>query len=385
MAQQVIQLDPEKLSCLICLDLLNDPVTIPCGHSYCMSCIEHCWDEENGQHETYSCPQCRQSFTPRPVMMKSTMLAELVEEQKKVGLHAVSPDQSFAGPEDVACDFCSGIKLQQEITELQRKDTELEKLSRTEDHLHFLNNYPSLSRLRKSRDLPSMVKSLCSFKDVTAAVSEARDKLQALLNEEWTKISLAVTEEDVLLPQAEPRTRAEYMKYSHQITLDPNTAHTLLSLSDSNRKATLTAGRKFDSVRFLESWQVLSREGLTERCYWEVKWSGRVFIAVAYKDISRTGTVYECGFGYNDKSWSLECNSDSYEFRHNNIVTSISGPQSSTIGVYLDHRAGTLSYYSVSETMTLLHRVQTKFTQPLYAGFWLPYIAGSTAELCELK
>ncbi|XP_049448961.1 tripartite motif-containing protein 16-like isoform X5 [Epinephelus fuscoguttatus] len=546
MAQQVIQLDSEKLSCLICLDLLKDPVTIPCGHSYCMSCIEHCWDEEHGQHETYSCPQCRQSFTPRPVMMKSTMLAELVEEQKKVGLHAVSPDQSFAGPEDVACDFCSGIKvkafksclvcmasyceqhlqphynvaplkkhklveatskleenicsrhdevmkifcrtdqqcicylclmddhkghdtvsaaaeraerqtelgvsrqriqqrvqdrekdvkvlqqrveainlsadeavrdsekiftdlirfieerrsevkqqirsqqktqvsrakeleekLQQEITELQRKDTELEKLSRTEDHLHFLNNYPSLSRLSGSEDLPSMdICTLSLFENMTAA----------LLSEEWTKISLAVSEVDVLLPQAEPRTRAEFMKYSHQITLDPNTAHRRLSLS--NRKATLMAAdQKYldHSDRFDERWQVLSREGLTGCCYWEVKWSGTVDIAVAHRDISRTGTGDECGFGYNNKSWSLECNSDSYTFRHNNIDTSISGPQSSTIGVYLDHRAGTLSYYSVSETMTLLHRVQTTFTQPLYAGFWLSDSPGDTAELCELK
>ncbi|KAL7390663.1 hypothetical protein ABVT39_025334 [Epinephelus coioides] len=74
-------------------------------------------------------------------------------------------------------------KLQQEITELQRKDTELEKLSHTEDHLHFLNNYPSLSHLSGSEDLPSTdICPLCSFKDVTAAVSEARDKLQAVLN-----------------------------------------------------------------------------------------------------------------------------------------------------------------------------------------------------------
>ncbi|XP_078028741.1 tripartite motif-containing protein 16-like [Epinephelus lanceolatus] len=557
MAQQVF-LDRENLSCSICLDLLKDPVTIPCGHSYCMSCIKECWDEENEKKKAHSCPQCRQSFTLRPDLVKNTMLAELMEKLKKVGLHAVSPDQSSAGSEDVACDFCSGIKvkafksclvcmasyceqhlqphynvallkkhklveatskleenicshhdemmkifcrtdqqcicylclmddhkghdtvsaaaeraerqtelgvsrqriqqrvqdrekdvkvlqqrvetinlsadkavkdsekiftdlirliekrssevkqqirsqqktqvsrakeleekLQQEITELQRKDTELEKLSRTEDHLHFLNNYPSLSRLSGSADLPSIdTGPLCSFKDVTAAVSKARDKLQAVLSEEWTKISLAVTEVDVSLPQAEPRTRAEFMRCSHQITLDPDTAHRRLSLSDRNRKATLMAIDQIYSDhpdRFVKWWQILSREGLTGRCYWEVKWSGDVSIAIAYRDIGRTGTKDECGFGYNDKSWSLEYNRASYTFRHNNIVTSISGPQSSTIGVYLDHRAGTLSYYSISETMTLLHRVQTTFTQPLYAGFWLPSSAGDTAELCELK
>ncbi|XP_042338712.1 tripartite motif-containing protein 16-like protein, partial [Plectropomus leopardus] len=185
-----------------------------------------------------------------------------------------------------------------------------------------------------------------------------------------------------------PTTRAEFMRYSRQITLDPNTANRHLLLSDKNRKATLMEAEQSYSDhpdRFVKWWQVLSREGLTGRCYWEVKWSGCVYVAVAYKNISRTGTIRESGFGNNDKSWALECNSGSYQFRHNINATSISGPQSSTIGVYLDHRAGTLSYYSVSETMTLLHRVQTTFTQPLHPGFWLPNSGGDTAELCELK
>lgn len=99
-----------------------------------------------------------------------------------------------------------------------------------------------------------------------------------------------------------------------------------------------------------------------------------VFIAVAYKDINRTGAQDEYGLGYNLKSWSLECYTSSYKFRHNSIFTNISGPLSSRVGVYLNHKAG-----------TPLHRVQTRFTQPLHPGFWLPNFSGDTAELCELK
>lgn len=274
-------------------------------------------------------------------------------------------------------------ELRQEIAELRGKDNEMETLSHTEDYLQFLINYPSVSQIT---DFPNIdLPSLCCFDDVAVAVSHARDKMQAVLTEEGAKIYKTVSEAASL--QAEPKTRAQFLRYSCQITLDPNTAHQQLSLSLNNTKARISKtpiNYSSHPERFFERWQVLSKEGLTGRCYWEVEWSGVVYIAVAYKSIKRTGTMKECGFGSNDKSWALICKNGHNVYRHKGISTVISANLSSRIGVYLDHRAGTLSFYSISDTMTLIHRVQTTFTQPLYLGFWLPEIGGSTAQLCEI-
>uniref|UniRef100_A0A3Q2TVZ8 E3 ubiquitin/ISG15 ligase TRIM25-like n=1 Tax=Fundulus heteroclitus TaxID=8078 RepID=A0A3Q2TVZ8_FUNHE len=102
-------MEKEKLSCSICLDLLKNPVTIPCGHSYCMNCIKDYWDERD-QRRSHSCPQCRRTFRRRPVLKKNITLAALVEDQKKTGPQAAPADLCYAGPEDVACDVCKGRK-----------------------------------------------------------------------------------------------------------------------------------------------------------------------------------------------------------------------------------------------------------------------------------
>ncbi|KAJ8362284.1 hypothetical protein AAFF_G00384760 [Aldrovandia affinis] len=184
----------------------------------------------------------------------------------------------------------------------------------------------------------------------------------------------------------EPRTREDFLQYSCQLTLDLNTAHRWLRLSEGNRKMTRVEEIQPypDHPERFDIWtQVLCREGLSGRSYWEAEWSGEVSIAVSYKEIGRKGLGHDCVLGFNDKSWSLFCSPSIWGFRHNNEGTELPAPPSSRIGVYLDHRAGTLSFYNVSYTMTLLHRVQTTFTQPLYPGFWVNYLS-SALKLCDL-
>ncbi len=158
-----------------------------------------------------------------------------------------------------------------------------------------------------------------------------------------------------------------------------------LRLSENNRVITNTGTKQLypdHPDRFDEWCQVLCRESVWGCCYWEIEWSGDkgVFISVSYKTISRKRGD-ECLFGYNDQSWSLFCSPSRYSFRHNKIQTDLSVKSIiRRIGVFVDHGAGTLSFYSVSNTMSLIHTVQTTFTQTLYPGFLV--CSGSSVKLC---
>ncbi len=225
-----------------------------------------------------------------------------------------------------------------------------------------------------------------------------------------------------------------------------------LRLSERNRVITATnTDQSYPDHpdRFDECRQVLCRESVSGRCYWELEWSGdgSVYISVSYKSISRKGWCNECVFGCNDQSWSLYCSLYGYSFTHNNIHTDLPVKSISNrigvdddddddidrievdddddddisrigvdddddddddisrigvddddddddisrigvdddddirrIGVFVDHGAGTLSFYSVSDTMSLIHTVQTTFTQTLYPGIYIEY--GSSVKLC---
>ncbi|XP_026095842.1 E3 ubiquitin/ISG15 ligase TRIM25-like [Carassius auratus] len=268
-------------------------------------------------------------------------------------------------------------QLEQEIDALKRRDAELKH-----NHIYSLLSLQSLSAAPGSTDIPVVpFSSLHPFDAVRESVHQLRDKLEDFCKDEIKKICDRVTCTNIV-----PKTRNGFLQYCHQFTLDANTVNKCLQLSKRNRVIKYTD--KIQSYadhpdRFDYWYQVLCRESICGRSYWEIEWSGQyVCISVSYKSISRKENSYECLFGRNDQSWSLFCFPSSYSFWHNDKETDLLpvASISSRIGVYVDHSAGTLSFYSVSHTMSLIHTLQTTFTQPLYPGFYV--WSGSSVKLC---
>ncbi|XP_046718307.1 E3 ubiquitin/ISG15 ligase TRIM25-like isoform X1 [Silurus meridionalis] len=452
----VNRLSVDQFICAVCLDLLKDPVAIPCGHSYCKVCINGCWNQED-MKGIYSCPQCRETFTPRPVLRRNNMLAEVVEKLKNTELQAASPAHCYAGPGDVDCDSCTGRKLkavksclvclasycedhlklyyqsqafkkhklveacvdlqekicsqhdklmeiycrtdqsficylcmmdehkghdtvsttaerskkqnelkeeqiksqqkiqekqkkvqelkqtvdtiklhsqaavddnekifnemisflvkrrsevtelirvqekaeltraerllkhlEQEITNLQRRVSDLEQLSHIPDHIHFLQSFPSLCVSPGCDDSPSFtVNQHLSFDGVRKSVSDLKKRVEEICQKEFNKIRPQAAAVQMILP-SEPKSR-DFLQCSKSnfcyLTLDRNTAHPQIILSEKNRvvRRSNTKQRYSDHPERFGSWsQVLCKESVCGRCYWEVEWNSVVYISVSY-------------------------------------------------------------------------------------------------------
>uniref|UniRef100_A0A3P8W5V5 Tripartite motif containing 25, like n=1 Tax=Cynoglossus semilaevis TaxID=244447 RepID=A0A3P8W5V5_CYNSE len=432
----------EQFNCPVCLDLPNDPVTIPCGHSYCMGCIKDYWSKDDPKG-IYSCPQCRQTFCPKPNLSRNTMLAEAVEqlrksEQTRRGSTMSTMSSKSRGKlnsSQVPCDLCKGEQrvavksclvcmssycethLKPHQTKKSLKQHELiaptwnlaEKICTQHKYLQefFCRQckmficWLCTSNLHKGHE--------CVSTKAERMEKQVRPAMMATV--QLNTVTLSSNEQVFSLGSrsSSPRTVCEFkgakvffpviftvmQSQTNQgtlfpdsviLTLDPNTAHRRLILSEGNTKATLQGAVQLypDTPQRFDGWmQVMCQNPLSaQRCYWEVEWRGRgSSMGLAYGALCRKGSDARSGLGYNCQSWTLELSDTCCSAMHDNQKKDIPVTYSPRLGVYLDLNAGTLAFYSVAENMTHLHTFRANFTQPVYAAFGVGSGVGVEPEI----
>ncbi|XP_037621946.1 LOW QUALITY PROTEIN: E3 ubiquitin-protein ligase TRIM21-like [Sebastes umbrosus] len=105
-------LTEDQFLCSICLDVFTDPVTTPCGHNFCKTCITQHWDIK----VPFQCPNCQKVFSTRPELQVNTFISEMAAQfrqsaQQKASSSSSSSEQQAAKPGEVPCDLCTGTKL----------------------------------------------------------------------------------------------------------------------------------------------------------------------------------------------------------------------------------------------------------------------------------
>lgn len=125
-------LSEEQFTCSICLEIFVEPVSTPCGHSFCKACLQGYWNHS----KKFLCPMCKKSYSKKPEMSVNRVLAEISAQFQGLMLvdasagggsksGTLNPSSSsgaspgpaqqdsgeFAGPGDIQCDACIGRKL----------------------------------------------------------------------------------------------------------------------------------------------------------------------------------------------------------------------------------------------------------------------------------
>ncbi|XP_060731285.1 E3 ubiquitin-protein ligase TRIM39-like [Tachysurus vachellii] len=247
-------------------------------------------------------------------------------------------------------------ELEQEITELKRRNTELEQLSHTEDHLHLLQIYPSLCSPPHTQDWTDLtINTHLNVETLMRALSQ----LQETLREEMEKLH------KIKLKRIQ--------QYAVDVTLDPDTAHPNLILSDDGKQ--VNQGDKKQNLpdnpeRFDYYGIVLGKEGFASgRFYYEVQVRGKTewHLGVVRESINRKGEITawpENGY------WCVTLRNKTVYKALDSPSVSLSLKQApQKVGVFVDYEEGLISFYDVDVKSHIYTFTGRTFTEKLYPYF----------------
>uniref|UniRef100_A0A8C1IAF6 Uncharacterized protein n=1 Tax=Cyprinus carpio TaxID=7962 RepID=A0A8C1IAF6_CYPCA len=356
----------EELQCSICLDVFTDPVTAPCGHNFCKTYLNKYWDNS----QTCNCPYCKETFNQRPDLKINITLRELQRNtEKEKAAHAELFTHLIRSIERCQTEVLEMMEkqqkaaekeekelieeLEQEITELKMRNTELEQLSHTEDHLHLLQSYSSLSTPTNTRNWSEIsVKTHENLETLRRALTQLQDTLNSKLIQ----------------------TKLRWMQqYAVDVTLDPDTAHPTLILSDDGKQVRHgDIGQKLPDIpkRFDFLVSVLGKEGFSSgRFYFEVQVKGKTKwnLGVVRESINRKGDIQlNPSNGY----WTVVLRNGNEYWAYGHTTVSLSlrvKPQ--RVGVFVDYEEGLVSFYDVDSSSHIYSFTGQCFADKLYPFF----------------
>ncbi|XP_048410708.2 tripartite motif-containing protein 16-like protein isoform X2 [Stegostoma tigrinum] len=365
-----------------------------CKNDQCCICME-CTVEKHVNHEIIS--------VARATTEKENSVSEVksnVEKQFKDLMEAVQIAQRevlgfLDDSEQKSLKQASGIRAHLENNSIQLKKTkqEVEALIKLKNRVQFLQEFCEWNKSRPDDMLPSVYIGLIDkLSGISAAVSESTENIKQLLQTSY-KEKLNAHSKEVQLGfkttvavicalkharrEKQPKTRNEFLKYAATLAFDLNTAHRYLRFINDNRKVSNTSPwlQPYpDHPKRFEHWrQVLCTESFyMGRCYWEVEISGEgTHVGMTYKSIDRKGDNSSGCITGNDFSWCIQWTGKEFLVWHGDVEMPGNNEKFSRIGVYLDYQNNILSFYGVDDAMTLIHKFESSFTEPLCPAFYL--------------
>ncbi|KAF4089028.1 hypothetical protein AMELA_G00061960 [Ameiurus melas] len=403
-------LSEEQLQCSICLDVFTDPVTTPCGHNFCKSCLTQCCEKSQHQEESRERKTQLGKTQTDVQQMIQDRLKKIREIKHSVDLSKRSTEKEKADSVEVFTALIRSIErsqaellevmeekqkvaerqteglikeLEQEITVLKRRDTELEQLSHTDEHLHLLQIYSSMCSPPHTKNWTEIsINTDLSGDTVRTALSQ----LQKTLNEKLTKtfsfrhkskmcfIKMILNLMKVMFSCSLFSTELKRIQqYAVDVTLNPDTANPYLILSADGKQVTDGDTRQNlpdTPQRFNKCVNVLGKQSFSSgRFYYEVQVRGKTAwtLGVVKENINRKGEIIltpQNGF------WTVILrNENQYSACADPDVLLTLREKVEKVGVLVDYEEGLVSFYDVKSSSHIYSFTAQSFTEKLYPFF----------------
>ncbi|KAM6949495.1 zinc-binding protein A33-like [Aplochiton taeniatus] len=383
-------LSEEQLECSVCLDVFTDPVSTPCGHNFCQTCINSYWDN----NKVFRCPLCKKTFDGRPELCVNTAFRDVVDQFKHSRLS--SGGQSVM----VLCDVCNDRKLKavkscldcmasyceehlephKRVASFKRHQL-IEPVENLEERVCERHGRPLEMFCRTDQECVCLLCNLLDHKDHDIVTLDTESKERKVLSENRIDSDPGVGRKTLTGLKNTIDTEIQKMseielqiiqKYAVDVTLDPDTAHPDLILSEDGKQVEdgdIDQNLPDNPKRFDASLCVLGREGLSSgRFYYEVqvKNTTQWDIGVARESIDRKGEITlspENGY------WTVVLRDGQYKACAGPAVCLSLSPPPQKVGVFVDYEGGQVSFYDVDNRSHIYSYTGQTFTETLYPYF----------------